>query len=98
MFFADTLIWFQNIVGLKSLLHQGLSERLSIQFKKIMGRADFSDQFRKMIVRHKRIGYYFKVMQQYACLVINPNTVVNFAALFDCTPVDRVSDSKMATT
>ena len=63
-----------------------------------MGRADFSDQFRKMIIRHKRIGYYLKVMQQSACLVINPNAVVNFAALFDCTPVDRVLDSQMAPT
>ena len=27
------------------------------KFKKIVGRADFSDQFRKIIVRYKRIGY-----------------------------------------
>ena len=50
-------------VGLKSLLHQGLSEQevyggLVYKFKKIMGRTDFSDQFRKIevYVRHKRIG------------------------------------------
>ena len=41
-------------VGLKSLLHQGLSEpefygNLVYRFKKIMGRTDFSDQFRKII-------------------------------------------------
>ena len=35
-------------------------------------------------------------MQQSACLVINPITVDNFAALFNCTPVDRASDSMMA--
>ena len=39
-------------VGLKSLLHSGLSEPefygdLVYKFKKIMGRTDFSDQFRK---------------------------------------------------
>ena len=28
-----------------------------------------------------------------ACLVIKPSTVDNFAALFNCTLVDRVSDS-----
>ena len=28
---------------------------------------------------------------QYACLVINPITVDNCAALFNCTPVDRAS-------
>ena len=42
-------------VGLKSLLHQGLSEPefygdLVYTFKKIMGRTDFSDQFRKIII------------------------------------------------
>ena len=40
------------IVGLKSLKHQGLSEPgfngdLVYKFKKIMGRTDFTDQFRK---------------------------------------------------
>ena len=39
-------------VGLKSLLHQGLSEPefygdLVYKFKKIKGRTDYSDQFRK---------------------------------------------------
>ena len=59
-------------VGLKSLLHQGLSEPkfygdLVYKFKKIMGRNDFSDQFRKIIIRHKRIGYDLNVMWQSAC-------------------------------
>ena len=49
-------------VGLKILLHQGLSEPefygdLVYEFKKLVGRADFSDQFRKIIVCYKRIGY-----------------------------------------
>ena len=90
-------------VGLKSLLHQGLSEPesygdLVYKFKKIMGRTEFSDEFRKIIIRHKRIGYDLNVMRHSACLVINPITVDNFAALFDCTPVDRASDSMMART
>ena len=46
-----------------------------------MGRTDFSDQFRKIIIRHKLIGYDLNVMQQSACLFINPITVDNFAAL-----------------
>ena len=61
-----------------------------------MGRTDFADQFRKIIICHKRIGYDFNVMGQSACLVINPITVNNFAALFNCTSVDWVSDSMMA--
>ena len=32
------------------------------KFKKIMGRTDFSDQFRKIIICHKSIGYDFNVM------------------------------------
>ena len=90
-------------VGLKSLLHQGLSEPefygdLVYTFKKIRGMTDFSDQFRKIIMRYKRIGYNLNVMRQSACLVINQITVDGYAALFNCTPVDRASDSMMAPT
>ena len=49
---------------------------------------DFSDQFRKIIMRYKRIGYNLNVMRQSACLVINPITVDGYATLFNCTPVD----------
>ena len=63
-----------------------------------MGRTDFSDQFKKIIIRHKRIGYVLNVMRQSACLVINQITVDNFAVLFNCTPVDRATDSMMAPT
>ena len=45
-------------------------------FKKIRGMTDFSDQFRKNILRYKRIGYNLNVMRPSACLVINPITVV----------------------
>ena len=61
------------------------------KFTKIMGMTDFSDQFRKVIIRHKRIGDNSTVMRQSACLVINPITVDYFAArrwigrrLYDC--------------
>ena len=53
---------------------------------------DFSNQFRKLIMRYKRIGYNLNVMLQSACLVINPITVDGYAVLFNCTPVDRASD------
>ena len=50
-------------VGLKSLLHQGLSEPefygdLVYKFKKIRGMTDFSDQFRKIIMRYKRMAIF----------------------------------------
>ena len=91
-------------VGLKSLLHQSLSEPpefhgdLVYKFKKIMGRTDFADQFRKIIICLKRIGYDLNVMRQSAYLVVNPVTVDNFATLFNCMPVDRASNSMMAPT
>ena len=70
-------------VGLKPLLHQGLSEPefygdLVYKFQKNEGRADFSDQLRKIMVRHKRIGYNINMMQQSACLMFNPITVNYF--------------------
>ena len=88
-------------VGLKSLLNQGLSEPefygdLVYKFKNIMGTTDFSDQFRKIRIRHKRIGYDLNIMRQSACKVINTITVGNFSALFKCTPVDRASYSMTA--
>ena len=50
----------------ESLLHQGLSEPefygdLVYKFKNIMGRTDISEQFRKIIIRYKRIGYDLNV-------------------------------------
>ena len=68
------------------------------KFKKIRGMTDFSDQLRKIIMRYKRIGYNLNVMRQSAYLVFNPITVDSYAALFNCTPVDRTSDSMMAPT
>ena len=86
-----------------AILRKGLWEPefygdLVYKFKKIVGRADFSDQFRKIIVRYKRIRYNINIMRQSACLVFNPITVNNFASLFNCTPVGRASDSMMAPT
>ena len=59
---------------------------------------DFSDQLRKNIMRYKHIGYNLNLLRQSACLVINPITVDSYAALFNCTPVDRASDSMIAPT
>ena len=59
---------------------------------------DFSDQFRKIIMRYKPIGYNLNVMRQFACLVFNPITVGGYATPFNCMPVDRASDSMMAPT
>ena len=71
---------------------------VTYKFKKNVGKADFSDQFRNISVRYKRIGYNINMMRQSACLVFNPITVNSFASIFNCTPVGRASDSMMAPT
>ena len=78
-------------VGLKSLLQQGLSEPefygdLMCKFRKIYSCNDFSTQFRKIILRYKKIGYNINVIRQTACMVVNPIMVNNFATLFNCKP------------
>ena len=82
-------------------MQQGLSEpesygELVNKFRKIVGKIEFSDLFKKVIMRYKCIGYNVDVMRQSACLMVNPITVNNFAALFNCTPVGRGSDSMIA--
>ena len=99
--YYDSISKFQ--VGLKSLLRQGLSEPdfygdLVYKLKKIVGSNNFSAQFIKIISHYKKIGYNINVLQQTACLVVNPITVGNFAFLFNCTPVGRTSDSMMVPT
>ena len=84
-------------VGLKTLLVQGLSGpefygNLVYKFRKIIGKYDFPDHFKKIIVRYKKIGYNIAVLRQTACLVVNLIKVNNFAYLFDCTTVGRASD------
>ena len=67
-------------------------------FEKTVGKTEFSDQFKNIILRYKRICYNVDVMRQSACLVVNSFTVHNFAVLFNCTPLGRGSDSMIAPT
>ena len=85
-------------VGFKTLLGEGLSELefygdLVYKFKILIGKNDFSFQFRKIITHYRRKGYNLNVMRQSECLVFNPIMVDNYAAFFNCTPVGRASDS-----
>ena len=85
-------------IGFKSLFRRGFSEPefygdFVYRLKKIVGSDHFSAQFIKISYHYKKIGYNINVLQQTACLVVNPITVGNFAFLFNCTPVVRTSDS-----
>ena len=70
---------------------------LDYKFKKLIGRNDFSFQFRKIIIRFKRkYGYNINLMRQSAWLAFNPITVDNYAFFYNCMPVDWASDSMLA--
>ena len=62
------------LVKIKTLLQQGISEPifygdLVYKFKRIVGKTNFSDQFKKIIKRYKKkLGYNFDIMRQTACL------------------------------
>ena len=60
-------------IRLKTLPQQGISEPifygdLVYKFKRIVGKPNFSDQFKKIIKRYINVGYNMDVMQQSACL------------------------------
>ena len=90
-------------IGLKPLLQQGISEPifygdLVFKFKRIVGKPNFSDQFKKLVKRYIRVGYNLDIMRQSACLVLNPITVYSYGFLFNCTTVGQASDSMTALT
>ena len=90
-------------IGLKSLLQQGISEPIFYgdlvnKFKRIVGKPNFSDQFKKIVKRYIRVGYNLDIMPQSACLVLNPITVYSYGFLFNCTMVGQASDSMTALT
>ena len=77
-------------VTLKSLLQQGISDPefygdLVYRFRKIVGKSNFSEQFRKLINRYKRIGCSLDIMRQTACLVVNQIIVDGYASWFSFT-------------
>ena len=55
------------------------------KFKRIVGRHNFSDNFKKIIKHCKKVGYNMDIMLQSACLVVNPITVYSYGFLFNCT-------------
>ena len=83
-------------IGLKTILQQGISEPmfygdLVYKFKRTVGKSNLSDQFKKIIKSYIKVG-------QFACLVLNPNTVYSYGFLFNCMTVDQASDSMTSLT
>ena len=66
---------------------------LVYKFKRIVGKPNFRDQFKKIVKRYIRVGYNLDIMRQSACLVLNPTMVYSYGVLFNCTTVGQASDS-----
>ena len=63
-----------------------------------LGKPSLVINLKKVIQRYKRVGYNIDIMQQSACLVVNPITVYSYGFLFNCTTVGQASDSMTALT
>ena len=82
------------VVSLKTFLQQGtsgpeLNGDLVYIFINILGKPKFSEQFRRLINRYKRIVCSLHIMCQTAGLVFNPITVDGYSLLFNCTTQAR---------
>ena len=56
--------------GISELVFNGYSV---LKFKRIVGKPNFSEQFKKIIKRYKNVGHKIDIMRQSATLVVNPN-------------------------
>ena len=101
---VDTLNWFLNIIPdsghfcNKACWHHEYYGDLVYTFRKIVGKTEFFDEFKKLSMRYQPKGYNVDVMRLSACSVVNPITVNKFAVPFNCTPVGWASDSMIAPT
>ena len=68
-------------------------EDLVYKSKKIIKNLNFSDLFKRIVNRFKKVVYTIGIMRQTACLVVSPIMVEGYAALFSCTAVVQASDS-----
>ena len=73
--------------------NQNFTVTYCTDLENIVGKSNFSEQFRKLINRCKKIGYSLDIMRQTACPVVNPMIVDGYASLFNCTTAVRASDS-----
>ena len=63
---------------IKLLSATSISEPIVYKFKRIVGKTNFSDQFKKIVKRYIRFGYNLDKMRQSGCLVLNPITVYSY--------------------
>ena len=69
---------------------------LVYKFKRIVGKPNLSDQFKKIVKRYKRVGHIMYIVRQSASLVVNPITVDSYVfnvVLHDSGSGLRLNDS-----
>ena len=87
------LTWYSLLIKLillipkRRFLDLNLSVSYFTELEKNIGKSYFSEQFRMLINRYKRIRYNLDSMRQTACLLVN--LVEGCAFLFYCTSVVR---------
>ena len=83
-------------ICLKTLLQQGILELLVYgdlvyKFKRMVGKVNFSDQYKTIIDRCKKVGYDMYIIRQSGCLVVNPIIVYSYGFLFKYTMLGLAS-------
>ena len=83
-------------IGVNPLLQQGISEPifngdLLYKFKRIVGKPNSGDQFKKIIKCYIKVRSNLDVMLQSACPVLNPITVYSDGFLFNGKAVGQAS-------
>ena len=86
---------FSELEGISEPIFNG---DLVYKFKRIVGKPNFNDQFKKIVKRYIRVGYNLDIMRQSACLFLNPIMVYSYGFLFNCTTVGQALDSMTALT
>ena len=61
---VTTLIQTQTLLHLQSILEPVFYGDLVYEFNRIVGKRNFSDQFKKIIKGYKKVGYNMDVMRQ----------------------------------
>ena len=81
----------------KKILQEGMSETefygdFVYKFRKIVGELNFSEQFKKIVTRYKKVCCNMDTLRKTANMVVNVNDFDNVDSLFNRKTVIRSSD------
>ena len=84
--------WLKNTSARRSARIWIYWQLISLKFRNIVGKTNFSKQFRKIVIRYKKIGYNVDILGQTACVFVNPITIDNFVYPINYMTEGRSSD------